>query len=93
MKRAVESGYWPLYRFDPRRAAAGESPLKLDSPPPRGDLVDLMRRETRFRVVEQQDPARFAELARQAQEGVVARYALYEQLARAMTPGQPGARP
>jgi pyruvate-ferredoxin/flavodoxin oxidoreductase len=34
-KLAADSGYWPLYRYDPRRAEAGESPLVLDSPPPR----------------------------------------------------------
>ena len=32
-KRAVDSGVWPLYRFDPRRIAQGEPPLKLDSGP------------------------------------------------------------
>jgi pyruvate-ferredoxin/flavodoxin oxidoreductase len=85
-KRAVETGYWPLFRFDPRRLAAGESPLKLDSPAPRGQLVDHLRHETRFRMVEQQDPERFQELARMAQEHVHARYALYEHLARSMAP-------
>jgi pyruvate-ferredoxin/flavodoxin oxidoreductase len=85
-KRAVESGYWPLYRFDPRRIAAGETPLKLDSTPPKGKLVDFARNETRFRMVEQQDPARFRELMDEAQTDIYTRWATYEQLALAMTP-------
>ena len=39
-KKAVETGYWPLFRHDPRRAAPGQSPLKLDSAAPKGRLVD-----------------------------------------------------
>jgi pyruvate-ferredoxin/flavodoxin oxidoreductase len=85
-KRAVESGYWPLYRFDPRRVAEGESPLKLDSSPPKGRLVDFARNETRFRMVEQQDPARFRVLMDEAQAEIHTRWATYEQLALAMTP-------
>jgi len=85
-KRAVESGYWPLYRFDPRRVAEGESPLKLDSSPPKGRLVDFARNETRFRMVEQQDPARFRALMEEAQGEIHTRWATYEQLAQAMTP-------
>ncbi len=87
-KRAVESGYWPLYRFDPRRLVAGETPLKLDSSPPKGKLVDFARNETRFRMVEQQNPARFRELMDEAQTDIYTRWAMYEQLALAMTPGK-----
>jgi pyruvate-ferredoxin/flavodoxin oxidoreductase len=85
-KRAVDTGYWPLYRFDPRRALTGESPLKLDSSPPKGTVVDFARNETRFRMVEQQDPARFKQLIDSAQGDVEQRWALYEQLAKALTP-------
>ena len=89
-KRAVETGYWPLYRFDPRRVAAGESPLKLDSSPPKGKLVDFERNETRFRMIEQQNPARFLQLAESAQRDIHTRWAMYENLARAMTPKTEG---
>ncbi len=47
-KRAVESGYWPLYRYDPRRAAAGEPGLKLDANPSDG-LAQFLHEEARFR--------------------------------------------
>jgi len=88
-KRAVETGYWPLFRYDPRRVARGEGPLKLDSQAPKGRLVDHLRAEARFRTIEQASPERFAALAARAQEGVHAQYALYEHLARALTPRGP----
>src|SRR4030095_7226255 len=50
-KMAVDSGYWPLYRYDPRRADQGLPPLQLDSGPPKSDLRDYMESETRFRVI------------------------------------------
>jgi pyruvate-ferredoxin/flavodoxin oxidoreductase len=84
--RAVESGYWPLFRYDPRRVAAGESPLKLDSPAPKIDLGQFVANETRFRQVEQANPVAFKRMMEQAQKDVRERYALYEQLARAMSP-------
>jgi pyruvate-ferredoxin/flavodoxin oxidoreductase len=87
-KLAVETGYWPLYRFDPRRRAAGESPLKLDSGAPKGKLVDFERNETRFRMVEQQDPDRFRALAESAQADIHTRWAMYESLARVLTPAR-----
>jgi pyruvate-ferredoxin/flavodoxin oxidoreductase len=89
-KRAVDTGYWPLYRYDPRRVGAGESPLKLDSQPPKGKLIDFARNETRFRMVEQQDPARFRELNDMAQADITTRWALYEQLAKVWTPPAAG---
>jgi pyruvate-ferredoxin/flavodoxin oxidoreductase len=82
-KLAVESGYWPLFRFDPRRAAAGESPLKLDSPPPKQDVAEFMRNETRFRMVEQINPERFKKLVEAARMEVRTRYHLYEELTKA----------
>ena len=85
-KRAVETGYWPLYRFDPRRIAAGESPLKLDSASPKGKVTDFSRAETRFRMIELKDPVRYRELAAAAQGDVDTRWAFYEHLAKALVP-------
>ena len=51
-KLAVDSGVWPLYRFDPRRVEKGEPPMKLDYGPPRARVADYMRNESRFRMVE-----------------------------------------
>jgi pyruvate-ferredoxin/flavodoxin oxidoreductase len=80
-KLAVGSGYWPLYRFDPRRIAAGQPALQLDSGPPSGGLAQFARNETRFRMVEQQDPARFRALLAQSAEDAARRYRIYERLA------------
>ena len=79
---AVEAGYWPLYRFDPRRAALGEPALKLDSGAPAdGELAAFMHHETRFRTVEEQQPARFAELLARARLAVTRRYETYRRMA------------
>jgi pyruvate-ferredoxin/flavodoxin oxidoreductase len=85
-EKAVESGYWPLFRYDPRRVANGESPLKLDSAAPKIDLARFVENETRFRQVEAANPEGFAKMLAQAQKDVREKYALYEQLARAMNP-------
>ena len=88
-KLAVESAYWPLYRFDPRRTAKGESPLALDSSPPKTRLDQFVRNETRFRMVEQADPMRFRRLMESAQQNAVDRFAAYERMAKALTPTKP----
>jgi pyruvate-ferredoxin/flavodoxin oxidoreductase len=85
-KLAVDTGYWPLYRFDPRRAATGESPLILDSAAPKVDLSKFTANEMRYRVVEQMDPARFKMLSQHAQREVTTRFSVYEQLAKLAFP-------
>jgi pyruvate-ferredoxin/flavodoxin oxidoreductase len=80
-KLAVDSGVWPLYRFDPRRAAAGEPPLHLDAAKPKVRPTEYMRNETRFRIAETVDPKRFHELVARAERDAADRYAMYEQLA------------
>jgi pyruvate-ferredoxin/flavodoxin oxidoreductase len=81
-KLAVDSGYWPLYRFDPRRTAQGENPLQLDSGAPKIDVGRFMANETRFRVVNQQNPERYKTLLTAAQREITMRYGLYEQMAK-----------
>jgi pyruvate-ferredoxin/flavodoxin oxidoreductase len=83
---AVDSGIWPLYRFDPRRVAAGEPPLKLDSGPAKVPVIDYMKNEARFRMVEKQNPQRFRHLMAEAQRDVTRRVAIYEQLSHLTVP-------
>ncbi|MFW6051350.1 MAG: pyruvate:ferredoxin (flavodoxin) oxidoreductase [Myxococcota bacterium] len=78
---AVESGMWPLYRFDPQRIEAGEAPLEIDSPAPRRSVREYMANEGRFRMVQLRDPARHGALVRAAEEHAARRRALYQQLA------------
>ena len=85
-KLAVDSGYWPLYRYDPRRIEAGENPLQLDSPAPKIDLGLYVRNETRYRMVEQAHPEQFRHLLAAAQREVRNRFAAHENLARLVMP-------
>ncbi len=79
---AVNSGYWPLYRFDPRRAEAGEPPLKLDSREPRLPLADFAWKEARFRMLLKSDPDRARELLARAQRDIQERFTRYEELSK-----------
>ena len=79
-KLAVDSGHWPLYRFDPRRRTAGENPFQLDSAAPKVPLSDYVYNETRYRMLQKMDPERAKHLLRDAQDAVQSHYALYEQL-------------
>jgi pyruvate-ferredoxin/flavodoxin oxidoreductase len=83
---AVDSGVWPLYRFDPRRLVKGEPPLNLDYGPPKGRVADYMRNEARFRMVERADPARYKRFVAEAQAAAQKRYAVYQQLAGITVP-------
>ncbi|RMF84723.1 MAG: pyruvate:ferredoxin (flavodoxin) oxidoreductase, partial [Nitrospirae bacterium] len=86
-KRAVDSGVWPLYRFDPRRVAAGEPPLVLDAEGGKIPVAEFMRNETRFRMVERIDRDRFQRLARLAQEAAERRIRVYHHLANLQLEG------
>jgi pyruvate-ferredoxin/flavodoxin oxidoreductase len=90
---AVDSGVWPLFRYDPRRVAAGEPAVVLDSGtgPSKTRVVDYMRNEGRFRVVELQDPKRFERLAKSAQDQAERRLSFYRQLAGIRLPVATGA--
>ncbi len=85
---AVESGVWPLFRFDPRRIAAGEAPLHLDSPTGNSKVRvrEYMQNEGRFRMVELKDPQRYARLVAHAEESAQARLAVYQQLSAIHVP-------
>jgi pyruvate-ferredoxin/flavodoxin oxidoreductase len=85
-KLAVDSGVWPLYRYDPRRVAAGQPPLVLDSAAPKISPKVYMRNETRFRMVEKLDPERFKRLLDQAEKHSAQRFAVYQQLAGITVP-------
>ena len=80
-KLAVDSGVWPLYRFDPRSVAKGDPPLHLDYGPPRARVADYMRNESRFRMVERADPERFRQFLKSSTEAAQRRYSVYQQLA------------
>src|SRR5262245_61435167 len=69
-KLAVDSGHWPLLRFDPRRREAGENPLVLDSRAPKIPLKDYAYRETRYRLLKTSRPEEADRLMALAQKDV-----------------------
>ncbi len=81
-RKAVLSGHWPLFRFDPRLDADGGFPLVLDSKKPTMAFTDYAYEETRYRSLKTIDPDAAARLAAQAQHDIDSRWKLYETLAR-----------
>lgn len=73
-KRAVESGYWHLFRFDPRKTQNGENPFSLDSKEPTADYQEFIKGEVRYSSLLRQNPERAAELFAKAEETAKAKY-------------------
>ncbi|HUF39677.1 MAG TPA: pyruvate:ferredoxin (flavodoxin) oxidoreductase [Anaerolineales bacterium] len=82
---AVKSGYWPLYRFDPRRAAEGLNPFQLDSKAPSIPLKEYTYNETRYTMLAHSDPARAADLLVEAQRDVEEKWEKVARLAEGTT--------
>jgi len=80
-KLAVESGAWPLFRYNPKLKAEGKNPLILDSKEPTVDIGEYMYNEIRFRALKQSGPERAAELLEVARRDAKERYAFYKYLA------------
>ncbi len=80
-KAAVQSGYWPLYRYNPDLAKQGKNPLTLDSKAPALPLEKYIYNETRYTMLVQSNPEAAKQLLGMAQEEVAKRWKLYEHLA------------
>lgn len=79
-KAAVESGYWPLFRFNPDLLLKNESPFKLDSKPPKIKLQDYAYLETRYKMLTKSHPEEAKILMVEAQNDVSKRWKMYEDL-------------
>lgn len=79
-KNAVETGSWPLYRYNPENIKEGKAPLMLDSKAPSKPLSDYMSNETRFQIVNKQNPERYETLLNKAQENVKEKRSLLEHM-------------
>jgi pyruvate-ferredoxin/flavodoxin oxidoreductase len=88
---AVKSGFWPLWRYDPRLAVDGQQPMRLDSKAPTIPLEEFQAKEARFAMLARARPAAYAELHDLAQDDARERRHLYEQLAgvERRAPGHP----
>jgi pyruvate-ferredoxin/flavodoxin oxidoreductase len=82
-KLAVQSGYWPLVRFNPSLREQGKNPLVLDSRPANVPLEKYAYNETRYTMLAQARPAVARELLTLAGQDVARRWRLYERLAAA----------
>jgi pyruvate-ferredoxin/flavodoxin oxidoreductase len=78
---AVNSGHWPLFRFDPRRLASGKNPLQLDSKEPSIPYSQFADSEIRFSMLRRSHPEEAEHYMKKAAEQVRARYHHYKQLA------------
>jgi len=81
-KAAVASGHFPLFRYDPRLAAAGKNPLHLDSKAPTIPYKDFAYQQTRFKVLTKTNPEEAARLLELAQGDADLRWKMYESLAK-----------
>ncbi len=77
MRRAVESGYWPLYRYDPRK----EAPLTVDGPAPKAAYQDFIQGETRFTALARRSPEEAAALFQRGEEDAARRREVLKRLA------------
>ncbi len=80
-KLAVESGYWPLYRFNPDLAAEGKNPFTLDSKEPTADVKEFMKGENRYASLMKQFPDVADGLLDKAADEAKARLAGYKKMA------------
>jgi len=79
-KQAVESGYWPLYRFNPLLREQGKNPLQLDSKPATFDFEEYALSENRYRTLKQSKPEVADRLLKLARQDAAERFALMQQL-------------
>ena len=73
-KKAVEAGYWHLYRYDPRLAAEGKNPFQLDSKAPTADYKDFIMGEVRYNSLARSNPERAEKLFASAVENAKETY-------------------
>lgn len=80
-KAAVETGSWPLYRYNPNNIKDGKAPLTLDSKAPSRPLSDFMSNEVRFQIVNKMNPERYESLMEKSSENLKAKRELLEHMA------------
>ena len=80
-KLAVQSGFWPLYRYNPLLAKEGKNPLTIDSKEPTVPFQQYAYNETRYRMLVQSDEARAEMLLKLAEQDIKTRLNFYKQMA------------
>ncbi len=82
-KKAVECGYWSLYRFNPELAEQGKNPFTLDSKEPTGDFQAFLKGEVRYASLQKQNPDNAQALFAKTEKDAADRRATYKRLADA----------
>ena len=85
-KLAVQSGYWPLMRYNPALRETGKNPFQLDSKAPSIRLKEYTYREARYTMLARSNPELAATLLKEAQDDVERQWRVYS--ARASMPGR-----
>ena len=80
-KLAVESGYWPMFRYNPDLIAEGKNPFSLDYKEPNGTLQEFLSNEVRFAALEKSHPEESKRLRAKIEEEVYDRYKLLKAMA------------
>jgi len=80
-KLAVESGHWPLYRYNPDLSLEGKNPLVIDSKDPSIDLEKYVYNENRYKILQRSNPEASKLLIDNAQKMVAAKFKMLKQLA------------
>ena len=89
-KKATLSGYWPLFRYDPRRRAEGKNPLQLDSRPPKIPFRDYALQENRYRLLRLTAPDEADDILDAAQKAVEDRWDDLQRMAAEPVPPPTG---
>jgi len=79
-KKAVESGYWPLYRYNPELIKEGKNPFIYESKDPTVNMMDFLMNETRYKTLKQQFPDVAESLYEQAIDFKKAKHSYYKKL-------------
>ncbi|MBQ8541368.1 MAG: pyruvate:ferredoxin (flavodoxin) oxidoreductase [Clostridia bacterium] len=82
-KRAVEAGYWHLFRYDPRLEAEGKNPFQLDSKEPKASYEEFIMNEVRYSSLARSNPERAKELFAFAEKTAKEKYAKLVKMASA----------
>ncbi|WP_136524996.1 pyruvate:ferredoxin (flavodoxin) oxidoreductase [Geomonas ferrireducens] len=80
-KKAVSSGYWPLYRYNPELTGAGKNPLQLDSKAPSTSFEEFAGGENRYKVLKKVNPEAAGKLMEKAGAWAASRFEYYQKLA------------
>ncbi len=88
-KAAVNSGYWPLFRYNPDLVAQNKNPFQLDSRAPSLPLKSYIYNETRYTMLVKSNPEEAARLLKLAEEDVSSHWKLYDYLAHEPANGAP----